>query len=235
MKLTLEKYFLKKWWLPILLVLVICILFIIGIKYNNSILRPISKIFLYIAIVIAVISCFWQFLNGKWYLAILQFIGFLILIGSVLSFEVIVAFNRIDNKLSNSQSSNPQEISSLIKKKTDLELENNFIILKDDIKHTEGAFDSDYSYELIIKYQDFEKHKIKNQILNSILFDTTNTRYNPKSIWKIINSKTDKGIWTYSKYGFEFLHCDNDKNRPEPFYIRVDTLTNRIELNLMHL
>jgi len=65
------------------------------------------------------------------------FIGFgLLLISGV---------ERADSKLSK------DNIESLIKDKTDLILPKEFIIVENKIEHTEGAFDSGYSIELILE------------------------------------------------------------------------------------
>jgi hypothetical protein len=126
-------------------------------------------------------------------------------------------------------------MTGLIQEKTDLKLSENFKVLIDSVEQTEGALDSDYSYDLTIQYAQLIEKNIVAQISNSVLFDTIKTTNYADPIWDIIHSKTKKGIWARNKVGFEFLHCDNDVNRPEPFYLTVDTLTNRIELNLFHL
>ena len=127
------------------------------------------------------------------------------------------------------------DMNHLIQEKTDLKLSENFNVIIDSVEQTESALDSDYSYRLTIEYNQLMEKNIVEQITNSILFDTIKTNNYADPIWKTINSKTEKGIWTSEKKGFEFLHCDNEKNRTEPFYLNVDTLTNRIELNLTHL
>ena len=126
-------------------------------------------------------------------------------------------------------------VVELIKEKTALELSENFEIIRDSVEYIEGAFDSDYSYQLIIEYRKTESKNIVKQIINSTLFDTINSTNYADPIWKIIDSKTDKGIWSSNEKGFEFLRCDNEKNISEPFYLTVDTTTKRIELNLTHL
>jgi hypothetical protein len=126
-------------------------------------------------------------------------------------------------------------MTHLIQEKTDFKLPKNFKVLLDSVEQTEGALDSDYSYALTIEYNQLMEKEIVKQITNSIFFDTIKTSNYADPIWDEINSKTEKGIWASKKNGFEFFHCDNDKNRAEPFYLTVDTLTNRIELNLSHL
>ncbi|MGZ9675670.1 hypothetical protein [Flavobacterium sp. GNP001] len=127
------------------------------------------------------------------------------------------------------------DMAHLIQEKTDLKLPINFKVILDSVKNTEDAFDSDYFYALTIEYKKSNEKEIIKQITNSILYDTIKTKNYADPIWAVINSKTEKGIWANEKKGFEFLHCNNDKNRDEPFYLTVDTLTNRIELNLTYL
>ena len=108
-------------------------------------------------------------------------------------------------------------IEPLIKEKTDLIIPKDYETLENLIEHTEGAFDSDYSIGLKIKYQESEEKQITEQIHNGI------------------KSKSDKGIWKRYVNGFDFEHNENEINRAEPFYFKVDTLSNTIELNLIHL
>ncbi|MFD2915483.1 hypothetical protein [Psychroserpens luteus] len=225
----LKKYLLIKWWFPLLFFLISCLTLYLTIGWTN---RIISEYFFWLTAVILFISTIWQFTDGKWYLSILQFS---VLIVPTVAFAGLLILGQILNEKSEPREWTKNNMIGLIQEKTDLKLSENFKIITDSVQHTEGAFDSDYSYELIIEYQELEEIQIKEQIKNSVLFDTINTRYNPKSVWKIIDSKTDKGIWTYYNNGFEFLHCDNHKNRPEPFYFTIDTLKNKIELNLQHL
>lgn len=127
------------------------------------------------------------------------------------------------------------DMVQLIHKKTDLSLPDRFKVLLDLATHTEGAFDSDYSYQLTIEYDKLVEQEIINQIIESPLFDITNaTNYNDP-IWELIQTKTQKGIWSHQENGFKFLHCNNAINRPEPFYLTVDRITNKISLNLTHL
>ena len=127
------------------------------------------------------------------------------------------------------------DMVNLIKEKSDLSLNENFTVLLDSVEFTPGAFDDDHSYYLIIEYKQSAEKEIVQKITTSVLFDTINSANYADPTWDLINSKTEKGIWTRTKAGFEFLHCDNGRNKPEPFYLSVDTLSNRIELNLTHL
>lgn len=127
------------------------------------------------------------------------------------------------------------EISKLIEDKTNLKLSDNFTILLDSITHTEEAFDTDYSYYLIIEYNSLMEKNIVEQITTSLLFDTIQSSNYADPIWEVIHSKTEKGIWASKENGFNFFHCHSNLNKAEPFYLTVDTVTNRIELDLTHL
>ena len=108
-------------------------------------------------------------------------------------------------------------IETLIQEKTDLIIPKNFLVLENLIENTEGAFDSDYSISLSIKYKESDEKNIVEQILKSA------------------EIKSSKGSWRNYKSGFDFEHNYNEINRAEPFNFKVDTLNNKIELNLNHL
>jgi hypothetical protein len=105
----------------------------------------------------------------------------------------------------------------LIKDKTNLELSEDFKIIRKSIEHTEEAFDSDYTIGLIIEYKESDEENITEQILKSM------------------KSKSEKGRWINYANGFDFEHSNNDINSAEPFYLKVDTLNNKLELSLSHL
>jgi len=126
-------------------------------------------------------------------------------------------------------------MTNLIKEKTDLIINENFQILEDSVIHTEGAFDLDYTYNLKIKYDQKAEKNIVEQITNSMFFDTIRILNYADPIWKFINLKTEKGIWAIEENSFQFLHCDNEINNREPFSLEIDTLTNKIDLTLIHL
>lgn len=108
-------------------------------------------------------------------------------------------------------------IEPLIEEKTDLIIPEDFKVLENLIEHTEGAFDSDYSIGLTIEYKQSDEKKIVEQILKSTELES------------------NKGSWKKYDSGFNFEHNNNEINRAEPFYFKVDTLTNIMELNLSHL
>ena len=127
------------------------------------------------------------------------------------------------------------DMTNLIKEKTDLAIEETFEILEDSFIHTEGAFDLDYTYNLKIKYDQKTEKNLVEKITNSILFDTISTMNYADPIWKVINLETERGIWTNEVNGFQFLHCNNEINSREPFYLKIDTLVNKIYLTIIHL
>jgi hypothetical protein len=138
-------------------------------------------------------------------------------------------------KKTESNKSQKPEISKLIEDKTYLKLSDDFTILLDSIAHTEEAFDTDYKYYLILEYHPLTEKNIVEQITTSLLFDTIQSSNYADPIWGVIHSKTEKGIWASRENGFNFFHSDTKLNKAEPFYLTVDTLNNRIELDLTHL
>lgn len=206
----LKKYLLIKWWFPILLFGISLFLFI------NDIILP-SNDFGFLTLIFAglilLISSIWQLFKGKKIIGLLQF--FILVIPTLLFGIMIYIFAGImdkpDSKLA------LENIEPLIKEKTDLVIPKEYEILKNLIEHTEGALDSDYSIELKIKYKQTEEKYITQQILNKL------------------NFKSEKGIWKYYENGFDFKCSESENNRNEPFYFKVDTLSNKIEFNLFHL
>ncbi len=110
-----------------------------------------------------------------------------------------------------------ERIEPLIIEKTDLIIPNDFKVLRNLIEHTEGAFDSDYSIGLSIEYLESDEKHITEQILKSMTLES------------------EKGSWKKFKNGFDFEHNYNEINEAEPFNFKVDTLNNKIELDLFHL
>jgi len=206
----LKKYLVIKWWIRYFFFGISFIIFKTGMMFPNT---DFGFYIFTFSVLILLISSIWQIIKGK------KMIGFALLSTSLtpifaLGFMVYLfegTMNKPDEKLA------LERIEPLIKEKTDLTIPNNFEILENLIEHTEGAFDSDYSIGLKIKHQESEEKHITEQIHNGI------------------KSKSEKGIWKRYSSGFDFEHNGNEINRAEPFYFKVDTLSNIIELNLMHL
>ncbi len=159
------------------------------------------------------ISTIWQLFKGKKLIALLQFS---ILIIPMLFFGfMIYLFAGMMDKPDGELAVN--RIEPLIKEKTDLIIPKDFKVLKNLIEHTEGAFDSDYSIGLKLEYKESDEKNIIEQILKSAELES------------------DKGSWKKRNNGFDFEHKYNEINRAEPFYFKVDTLNNKMELNLSHL
>ena len=162
---------------------------------------------------ILLISSVWQLFQGKKTIALIQ-LSILVIPILFLGFMVYLfagMINKPDNRLT------IETIAPLIKEKTNLIIPKDFKVLDNLIEHTEGAFDSDYSLFLTIEYKESDEKNIREQIL------------------KNIEVASDKGLWKNYSNGFDFEHNNNEINQVEPFYFKVDTLKNKIELNLSHL
>lgn len=129
----------------------------------------------------------------------------------VLAYFLAALFYKPDEKLAT------KNIKPLIKEKTDLVIPENFEVLDNLIEHTEGAFDSDYSILLKVKYLEVDEKSITEQISNTL------------------HLKSEKGIWKRSENGYRFEHKNNEENMAEPFYFEIDTIINTLELDLYHL
>jgi len=207
---TLKKYLIRKWWIPVLLFILSIFLFL------GNYLFPETDFSFYLMIsagFILFLAGIWQFFAGSKFMGVLQLSVLLI---PLFFFGLMVylfsgMLSKPDGELSIAR------IEPLIKEKTKLNIPKEYEILENLIEHTEGAFDSDYSIGLKIKYKESDEKFITEQIHNGM------------------KSNSEKGIWKRYVSGFDFEHNENEINRAEPFYFKVDTLSNTIELNLMHL
>lgn len=206
----LKKYLVKKWWIPIFLFGISIILFISGAILPNTDFGFYSLVFFGI---ILLISSIWQLFKGRILIGFFQlsFLAVPILFFGFMAYVLVGMMNKPDEQLA------LDRIEPLIKEKTDLIIPKDFEVLENLIEHTEGAFGSDYSIGLTIEYKESDEKNIVEQILKSA------------------GLESDKGSWKKYDSGFDFEHKYNEINRDEPFYFKVDTLNNKMELNLSHL
>lgn len=206
----LKKYLVVKWWIPLLFLGISLIIFLTGIILPNTDFG--FNLFAF-SVLILLISSIWQIIKGK------KKIGFALL-STVLTPIFALGFmvylfagtmNKPNEELA------LDRIEPLIQEKTDLIIPKDFEVLKNLIEHTEGTFDSDYSIGLTIEYKEADEKNIVEQIL------------------KRAELESDKGLWKNYANGFDFKYNNNEINRAEPFYFKVDTLNNKMELNLNHL
>ena len=197
-------------WFPVFFFIISLIVYFNNFTFLNT---DFSFYLLIISSLILLISAIFHFINERINIGCLQVIILIIpvlLIGFGLIFMLGVERSTKD-KLSQ------EEMTFLIKDKTDFNLPEQFELLENKIEHTEGAFDSDYSIKLTIKYNESDEKNIIEQIIKSMKLES------------------EKGLWKDYDNGFDFEHSYNEINRAEPFYFIVDTLNNKMELNLSHL
>ena len=206
----LKKYLITKWWIPILLFGISIILSISSSLLNNANIGFYTVLFFGMVLLI---SAIWQFFEGKIAIGFLQLsilaLPFLILGFMIYLFAGIM--DKPDGELA------LERIEPLIQEKTDLVIPKDFEVLLNLIENTEGAFDSDYSISLTIKYKEHDEKKIVEQIV------------------KHAELKSDKGFWKNYAHGFDFEINNSETNSAEPFYFQVDTLNNKMNLDLSHL
>ena len=129
----------------------------------------------------------------------------------------------------------PESISEEIETKTNLKLNPNFEIIKAEHIDTPGAFDSDYTWNVELKYLESEEEAIRNQILVSDFFNLRTDSYIVTPIITTIDSLELKGSWYRTDLGFEFLTAHTEENEREPFELIIDTTSNTLHYVLMHL
>lgn len=206
----LKKYLVTEWWIPVLFFLISVFLFFTDIILSNT---DFGFYILVLSGFLLFISIIWQLLKGKKLIALLQFFILIIPI-SLFGFMIYIfagMMNKPDGELA------IERIETLIIEKTDLIIPDEIKVLRNLIEHTEGAFDSDYSIGLSIEYLESDEKHITEQILKSMSLES------------------EKGSWKKFENGFDFKHNYNEINECEPFNFKVDTLNNKIELDLFHL
>lgn len=120
-----------------------------------------------------------------------------------------------------------------LKNLTGLELDTaQFKVLTDSIHHTDGAFDSDYTWYVKIKFAENYFSPLKDKIRYSPYFDLA--RYEYDGNWKKIDTAQITGIWCIDSAEFRFVQKPINFN-PEPIYLTVDTINRILDLTLMHL
>lgn len=206
----LKKYLVIKWWIPILLFGISIVVFISGAILPNT---DFGFYFLVFFGFVLLISSVWQLFKGRIVIGFFQlsFLAVPILFFGFMAYVFAGMINKPDEELA------LDRIEPLIKEKTDLIIPKDFVVLKNLIEHTEGTFDSDYSIGLIIEYKQSDEKNIVAQIIKSEKLEL------------------DKGSWRKYANGFDFEHNNNKINRAEPFYFKLDTLNNKMELSLSHL
>jgi hypothetical protein len=130
----------------------------------------------------------------------------------------------------------------MIKERSVLEVSDEFDVLMDTIFHTEGAFDSDYRLELLVKFDEIESKKIRRQIeklanywqSENLNLDSTEMK-EAKAIFKKVGTR---GLWYKTREGFDFTNSimeSIDAYEAEPTWISFDTLKNELHYSLSHL
>ncbi|MBN2362806.1 hypothetical protein JXL83_01600 [candidate division WOR-3 bacterium] len=129
---------------------------------------------------------------------------------------------------------NPEkEISDLIFRKTGMKIDTTIEIVEDSVTYTEGAFDSDYTRNLILSYENGSENEIISWIENSKYYDQVLNANYAEPMWKKIDEDGLPGVWVSRNYGYEFFHSMSQQ--AEPFTLRVDTIKNFIKMELRHL
>lgn len=108
-----------------------------------------------------------------------------------------------------------------------------FVVLMDSIHHTEGAFDSDYTWYVKIKFGNEYFDSLKCNIRNTSYYNAVKG-YGSNG-WKGVDTSKVKGVW-YARdtAKIEFIKKPNYFD-PEPIYLNVDTVNKILNLTLMHL
>jgi hypothetical protein len=105
----------------------------------------------------------------------------------------------------------------------------------DSIKHTDSAFDSDYSWFVKSQFNNACFEKLKLSIRTTTGFcsvDAHEEFYNAK--WAKIDTSKIKGVWTMDSVFLKFIEKPI-KFRVEYLRFSIDTVTRQAEIELIHL
>lgn len=123
-------------------------------------------------------------------------------------------------------------IQNRVNEKTNITLDtNNFIILLDSIYNTEGAFDSDYSWFVKLKFDNNYFDKLKEIIRTTPNYCAIEHQYGES--WNNIDTSKIKGIWIVDSVYFKYYQ--KPKTYSEPIILSIDTVTKTFDLELIHL
>jgi len=124
-------------------------------------------------------------------------------------------------------------IQNEILSKTDIKLDTTkFTVILDSVENTEGAFDSDYTWLVKIKFENNYFENLKKVIKSSTRYNTIQSEFDEN--WKGVDTSKIKGIWYLESRLYKYVEKPKDYNS-EPTQIRIDTLTRKLDLILSHL
>ena len=124
-------------------------------------------------------------------------------------------------------------IQDEILSKTDIKLDTTkFVVLMDSVENTEGAFDSDYTWLVKIKFDNNYFEYLKKTIRSSTRYNTVQSEFDEN--WKGVDTSKIKGIWYLESRLFKFVEKHKRFNS-EPTQIKIDTVTKKLDLVLSHL
>ncbi len=118
-----------------------------------------------------------------------------------------------------------------IKELTAIELDTSkFTVLLDSIHNTEGAFDSDYTLFVRVKFDQNYFDSLKQTICSTSYFNVVNLNED----WKVVDTSKIKGVWFIDSASYRYLQKPMESN-PEPIYLYIDTVSRDLNLELYHL
>jgi hypothetical protein len=112
-----------------------------------------------------------------------------------------------------------------------------FSISLDSVDHTEGAFDSDYTWNIKTQFNDTQFEKLKQNIRATKYFKFLQiSEANDKEMWAKIDTAKVKGVWITDSIFYKFVEKPTrDGFRAEEFYFSIDTVTKQSRVVLIHL
>ena len=125
------------------------------------------------------------------------------------------------------------EIKRTIEEKSNIKISLFFKEIENDILHTTGAFDSDYTWYFKLKVNESDYESISRQIENSKFYNLSGIDDLSNSIYDSLKLQKLKGGWTSEGEFYEFHEIDEKwKERTK---IEIDKKERTIRVILVHL
>lgn len=125
------------------------------------------------------------------------------------------------------------DMKSTIKEKSGIEISYFFKILENDIFHTPGAFDSDYTWNYKLKVSKSDFNSISDQIAKSKFYNSEGSFNFAEPIYDSLSFYNLKGYWVSERNIFRFYGAEEEW--AERTDIEIDKAKRTIKVNLVHL
>ncbi|MEL6675812.1 MAG: hypothetical protein AAFR61_26630 [Bacteroidota bacterium] len=124
-------------------------------------------------------------------------------------------------------------MKNTIEEKSGIQVSVFFKTIENDVFHTPGAFDSDYTWNFKIKVSESDFEAISTQIENSTFFNAKGGYNFAEPIYDSLRVHNLKGFWTSEGSFYKFYEAEEEWG--ERTEIEIDKKERSIKVHLAHL